>query len=88
MGSHRPMCDRFAVVSTKTRSDAAESFQTDPELDFDVFVTTYELIIKDVEFLGRFKWRMLVVDEGSLLRITCAPPRHHTDLSIVNHRSS
>jgi len=35
---------------------------------FDVFLTSYELCLKDSMFLQRFKWSVLVVDEAHRLK--------------------
>eukprot|EP00002_Diphylleia_rotans_P033862 TRINITY_DN7237_c0_g1_i2.p1 TRINITY_DN7237_c0_g1~~TRINITY_DN7237_c0_g1_i2.p1 ORF type:complete len:988 (-),score=228.63 TRINITY_DN7237_c0_g1_i2:353-3316(-) len=40
----------------------------DPKLPFNVLITTPELILNEVEFLGRFKWRYLVFDEAHRLK--------------------
>lgn len=40
----------------------------DPKLPFQVLITTYELLLRDVGFLQRFRWRLLVVDEAHRLR--------------------
>lgn len=40
----------------------------DPELNFDVLVTSYEMILSDVNFLQRFKWRCVIVDEAHRLK--------------------
>ena len=36
---------------------------------FDVMVTTYEVLIKDMGVLSKVKWRILVVDEAHRLKI-------------------
>ena len=43
-------------------------FQADPELNFDVILTTYEIAIADEEFLKRFRYRLLIVDEAHRLK--------------------
>ena len=41
----------------------------DPQpLPFDVFVTSYETCLSDIEFVERFKWRVVVYDEGHRLK--------------------
>jgi SNF2 family DNA or RNA helicase len=42
--------------------------QKDPRLNFDVIITTYELLLKDMEFFHKFKFRYVVIDEGNALR--------------------
>ena len=32
-----------------------------PKLNFDVFITSYDLAIKDAEFLQKFDWKYLIV---------------------------
>ncbi|XP_030288036.1 chromodomain-helicase-DNA-binding protein 1-like [Sparus aurata] len=41
--------------------------ETDTQ-DFHVLLTTYELCLKDVSFLRRWKWKVLVVDEAHRLK--------------------
>ncbi|XP_065055431.1 chromodomain-helicase-DNA-binding protein 1-like [Rhopilema esculentum] len=38
------------------------------KIPFDVLITSYELCLKDSSFLQRFKWSLLVVDEGHRLK--------------------
>jgi SNF2 family DNA or RNA helicase len=40
----------------------------DPDLEFDVLVTSYDLLVLDVEFLQRFRWRYAVFDEAHRLK--------------------
>ena len=42
-----------------------KSKQKDPDLDFHVLITTPELLLSDIEFLGQFKWKYVIVDEGT-----------------------
>lgn len=42
--------------------------QKDPELPFDVLITTYELVLADIGFVSKFKWRFVVVDEAHRLK--------------------
>eukprot|EP00916_Digyalum_oweni_P026057 GHVL01042872.1.p2 GENE.GHVL01042872.1~~GHVL01042872.1.p2 ORF type:complete len:522 (-),score=121.96 GHVL01042872.1:3114-4679(-) len=42
--------------------------QRDPDLPFDLILTTYEMINSDFFFLGKFRWRILVVDEAHRLK--------------------
>lgn len=53
-------------------SDGVNKFpvdkRADPPLEFDVVLTTYELAMLDVAFLGRFRWKMCVVDEAQRLK--------------------
>ena len=35
-----------------------------PVFDFHVVLTTYEAVLSDVTFLGRFKWQLAVIDEA------------------------
>ena len=44
-----------------------KSAQKDPKLNFEVFITTYELLLKDMEFFHKFKFRYVVVDEGKIV---------------------
>jgi SNF2 family DNA or RNA helicase len=39
--------------------------KSDPKLNFHVFLTSYDLAIKDAEFLQRFNWKYLVVVSAS-----------------------
>lgn len=45
-----------------------ELLQADPELPFDVLLTTYELAIADVTFLSRMHWRYGIIDEAQRLK--------------------
>eukprot|EP01127_Copromyxa_protea_P016450 TRINITY_DN4889_c0_g2_i1.p1 TRINITY_DN4889_c0_g2~~TRINITY_DN4889_c0_g2_i1.p1 ORF type:complete len:1099 (-),score=234.97 TRINITY_DN4889_c0_g2_i1:59-3355(-) len=45
-----------------------KSERRDPDLPFHVMITTYELILNDISFLGKFKWRFVVVDEAHRLK--------------------
>lgn len=36
----------------------------DPPLPFQVMVTTYELLMKDIEFFHQFRFKYVIVDEG------------------------
>lgn len=40
----------------------------DPDLNFDVMITTYEILIRDSQFIKKFNWRMLAVDEAHRLK--------------------
>lgn len=42
--------------------------QKDPDLDFDILITSYELAMNDAEFLRKFRWRYLIVDEAHRLK--------------------
>jgi SNF2 family DNA or RNA helicase len=42
--------------------------QADPALPFHILVTSYEFITSDFEFLARFQWRCLIVDEAHRLK--------------------
>jgi len=39
-----------------------------PDLNFDVLITTNERIINDIEFIKKFKWQYLVMDEAHRLK--------------------
>lgn len=41
---------------------------SDPDVNFDVLITTYDFAIKDKDFFARFIWRALVVDEAHRLK--------------------
>eukprot|EP00026_Physarum_polycephalum_P001249 Phypoly_transcript_01250.p1 GENE.Phypoly_transcript_01250~~Phypoly_transcript_01250.p1 ORF type:complete len:1141 (+),score=298.60 Phypoly_transcript_01250:98-3520(+) len=45
-----------------------KSQQKDPQLSFNVLLTTYDMIISDFEFLSSFKWRYAVLDEAHKLK--------------------
>ena len=41
----------------------------DPQpLPFDLFITSYETCLADIDFLERFKWRVIIFDEGHRLK--------------------
>lgn len=40
----------------------------DPQLNFDVMITTYEILLRDAQFIKKFNWRMLAVDEAHRLK--------------------
>ena len=40
----------------------------DPKLNFDLLITTYDLIIHDFDFLSKFIWRYVVIDEAHRLK--------------------
>jgi hypothetical protein len=42
--------------------------QDDPNLNFDVLVTTYDMILYDLDFLSRFNWRCVIIDEAHRLK--------------------
>ena len=66
-----------------------EQRKTNPKLNFNVFLTSYDLAIKDAEFLQRFDWKYLVVVRihsfiSSLLHLTRAQDEAHR---LKNHES-
>ena len=42
--------------------------QADPDLPFDVLLTTYELVMADATFLNRMHWRYAIIDEAQRLK--------------------
>lgn len=54
----------FAIPS----EDGRRSSNDGPRPLFHVLLTTYELVLKDHEYLAQVDWRMLVVDEGHRLK--------------------
>lgn len=42
--------------------------QADPDLPFDVLLTTYELAMADATFLNRMHWRYAIIDEAQRLK--------------------
>jgi len=74
-----PSLDLFVYMGNKDvrgkkRESIAQSLNTVPSnwknsrCPFDVFLTSYELCLKDSMFLQRFKWSVLVVDEAHRLK--------------------
>ena len=57
-------------TSVFTHKDALllEALQANPELSFDVLLTTYELALADVKFLSRIRWCYAIVDEAQRLK--------------------
>jgi len=45
-----------------------ELLQANPELPFDVLLTTYELAMADVKFLSRMRWCYAIIDEAQRLK--------------------
>lgn len=45
-----------------------EVLQADPDLPFDVLLTTYELAMADVTFMSRMRWRYAIIDEAHRLK--------------------
>ena len=35
---------------------------------FNVMVTTYETLLSDLDHVGRFRWRLMITDEGHKLK--------------------
>lgn len=50
--------------------------QEDPDLPFDVLLTTYDLAMADVAFLSRFRWRYSIIDEAQRLKNSSAVSIH------------
>ncbi|XP_061680437.1 chromodomain-helicase-DNA-binding protein 1-like [Syngnathoides biaculeatus] len=71
MENWRSELERFApflsVLCYKGDKDRRAEIQGDAQ-DFHVLLTTYELCLKDVSFLRRWKWKVLVVDEAHRLK--------------------
>jgi superfamily II DNA or RNA helicase len=42
--------------------------QKDPELPFQVLITSYDILMMDIGFLAKFQWRLVVVDEAQRLK--------------------
>lgn len=53
---------RQTVVDSIMKQPATS--RNDPELDFDVLLTTPEVFMKDSSFLKNFKWQLLIIDEA------------------------
>lgn len=45
----------------------------DPELPFEILVTNYEMLLNDVDFMHKFKFRFVIVDEGKSSDIQLEP---------------
>lgn len=67
----------------------------DPPLFFDVLITTYDLILHDLEFLSKFIWRYVIIDEAHRLKnsksvlvqvciLLTLPPHHEKKRIIYN----
>ncbi|XP_077391159.1 chromodomain-helicase-DNA-binding protein 1-like [Festucalex cinctus] len=71
MENWRSELERFApsltVLCYKGDKDRRVEIQGDAQ-DFHVLLTTYELCLKDASFLGRWNWKVLVVDEAHRLK--------------------
>ncbi|KZO99381.1 hypothetical protein CALVIDRAFT_534356 [Calocera viscosa TUFC12733] len=59
---HKP-AGRKSMPGTRSGTPAASTEET-----FPIVVTTYEMVIRDKAFLGAFKWKHLIVDEGHRLK--------------------
>lgn len=61
-----------SVVNTSifTHNDICflEPLQTNPDLPFDVLLSTYELAMADVSFLSRIRWSYAIIDEAQRLK--------------------
>ena len=58
----------------------------DPQpLPFDVMITSYETCLSDLDFLDKFKWRVIVYDEGHRLK-NPASVTHQTFLARLHAR--
>lgn len=75
MSEFEKFCPSLSVVkyigSKEERDAIRESVKKQKkagQIAFDVFLTTYELVLNDVEFLQKMKWHMLVVDEAQRLK--------------------
>jgi SNF2 family DNA or RNA helicase len=58
----------LASVFTHKSAVFSEVLQANPELPFDVLLTTYELAMADVTFLSRMRWCYAIVDEAQRLK--------------------
>ncbi len=45
--------------------------QKDPQLDFNVMLTTYDMVLNDYDFLKNFKYKYVVFDEGMYIYVSC-----------------
>ena len=57
-----------AFVFSHKGAHFLEVLQANPELPFDVLLTTYELAMADVTFLSRMRWCYAIVDEAQRLK--------------------
>uniref|UniRef100_A0A3Q3S7Y1 Chromodomain helicase DNA binding protein 1-like n=1 Tax=Mastacembelus armatus TaxID=205130 RepID=A0A3Q3S7Y1_9TELE len=59
----------LTVLCYKGDKERRAEIQRETETEqFHVLLTTYELCLKDASFLGRWKWKVLVVDEAHRLK--------------------
>lgn len=56
-----------------------------PNVEYPVYVTSYEIVMADVKFLARTIWKYLVVDEGHRLKnFNCRLLRELRTLPVLN----
>ena len=66
-GSGQARAEVRDIIAQHVTSQPAAA-RKDPKLPFHVLLTSYELLLSDAPFLGRFRWRAAVFDEGHRLK--------------------